>query len=250
MKWFDHLRILHALKYHPIPHDVWGALMREAEIFSGLSAVEKAHLRELTTLFLYRKTLNGVQGLDLATEMRVTIAAQACLLVLKLGLNYFDGWIEVVIYPEAFRVVRDKTDATGLVSQEAHTLSGESWSRGPVILSWDDVITARPGHNVVVHEFAHKLDMLNGSANGMPPLHGNMDRKQWTDIFSHAYEHLQQQLVHHKHLGINSYGVTAPAEFFAVLTEYFFTAPNILLDGLPDVYDQLVLYYRQNPVKR
>ncbi len=228
--------------------------MHEANIFSGLSAVERAHLRELTTLFLHRKSLNGVQGLVLSTEMALAVAAQACLPILKLGLDYYDGWIEVVIYPGAFRVARDNTDATGLVSHQEQALSGESWSRGPVILSWDDVVaglrTALPGHNVVVHEFAHKLDMLNGSANGMPPLHPNMARQQWTEAFSDAFDHLQQQLAHHHRPGINAYGATAPEEFFAVASEYFFTDPQALQDLSQAVYDQLVLFYRQDPATR
>lgn len=228
--------------------------MREAEIFSGLNAVERAHLRELTTLFLHRKSLSGVQGLTVSTEMALAVAAQACLLILKLGLDYYDGWVEVVLYPAAFRVARDNTDATGLVSHEEQALSGESWSRGPVILSWDDVASgltaSHPGHNVVVHEFAHKLDMLNGSANGMPPLHPDMVRRQWTEVFADAFDHLQRQLAHHHRPAINPYGVTAPAEFFAVASEYFFTAPQLLHHQYPAVYGQLALFYSQNPAIR
>ena len=253
MKWLEHQRVRYTLSHYPIPHETWGTLMREADIFSGLSAVEKAHLRELTTLFLHRKALSGVRGLTVSSEMAVVMAAQACLLILKLGLGYYDGWVEVVIYPGAFRVARDSADATGLVSHQEQALSGESWSRGPVILSWDDVAAelavSRPGHNVVVHEFAHKLDMLNGSANGMPPLHPDMEQQQWTDIFSGAFNHLQQQLAHH-HPGINSYGATAPAEFFAVTSEYFFTDPQLLHYQYPAVYGQLALFYRQDPAIR
>jgi len=228
--------------------------MHEADIFRGLSAVERAHLRELATLFLHRKDLSGVQGLAVSIEMAAAVAAQACLPILKLGLGYYDGWVEVVIYPGAFRVDRDRTDATGLVSHEEHALSGESWLKGPVILSWDDIAAdlaaSHPGHNVVVHEFAHKLDMLNGSANGMPPLHADMVRQQWTAAFSNAFDHLQQQLAHHHRPGINSYGATAPAEFFAVASEYFFTDPQTLHHQSSAVYDQLVLFYRQDPANR
>lgn len=254
MKWLEHQRIRYTLSHHPIPHEAWESLMREADIFSGLNAVERAHLRELTTLFLHRKSLSGVQGLTVSTEMALAVAAQACLLILKLGLNYYDGWVEVVIYPGAFRVARDSADATGLVWHQEQALSGESWSRGPVILSWDDVAndidSPRTGHNVVVHEFAHKLDMLNGSANGLPPLHPDMARQQWTEAFSAAFDHLQQQLAHHHRPGINAYGATAPAEFFAVASEYFFTAPQTLQHQNMAVYDQLELFYRQAPATR
>jgi Mlc titration factor MtfA (ptsG expression regulator) len=253
-KWFERLRIRHTLRRHPIPSQPWGKLMCEAGIFHGLSAVDRAHLRELTTLFLHRKAINGVQGLTVSTEMALVVAAQACLPILKLGLGYYDGWVEVVIYPGAFRVVRDHIDATGLVSHEERSLSGETWSRGPVILSWDDVAAdlavSRRGHNVVVHEFAHKLDMLNGRANGMPPLHADMVRKQWTAVFSDAFDHLYQRLAHHHRSGINPYGGTDPGEFFAVVSEYFFTDPETLRHESPAVYDQLVLFYRQDPLKR
>jgi len=140
--------------------------MREATIFKGLSAVERARLRELTTLFLHRKAINGAHGLAVTTEMAIAVAAQACLLILNLGIDSYDGWVEVVIYPGAFRVERDSTDSMGLVTRQSRVLSGESWLRGPVILSWDDVasgLAASSGQNVVVHEFAHKLDMLDGS---------------------------------------------------------------------------------------
>ncbi len=254
MKWLDRLRIHYVLHHHPIPHEVWKSLMHEVGIFRGLSAVERAHLRELTTLFLHRKTFTGVQGLTVSTEMAVAVAAQACLLIMRLELDYYDGWIEIVLYPAAFRVERESIDGAGLVSHEVLALSGESWSHGAVILSWDDVVSdlnePRPGHNVVLHEFAHKLDMLNGSANGMPSLHADMVLQQWTEAFSDAFDHIQQQLLHQRHSGINAYAATSPAEFFAVVSEYFFSDPLCLLHHYPGVYAQLVLFYRQDPVKR
>ncbi|MFY9329310.1 MAG: M90 family metallopeptidase [Georgfuchsia sp.] len=253
MKWFAHKRIRYTLRHHPVPRDAWNRLMREADIFSGLSAVEKAHLRALTTLFLQRKEISGASGLTVSAEMALAVAAQACLLILKLGLDCYDGWVEVVIYPGAFRVVRDNTDAMGLVSRQDRILSGESWSRGPVILSWDDVAhdlsEPDPGFNVVVHEFAHKLDMLDGSANGMPPLHPGMVRQQWSAVFSDAFSRLQQQQ-EEGHPGINAYGATAPEEFFAVTSEYFFADPHALRHQFPAVYEQLALFYRQDPASR
>ncbi len=254
MKWFEHQRIRYTLSHHPIPFKIWEALLHKSEIFQGLSAVERAHLRELATLFLQRKSLNGVQGLMLTTEMAVAIAAQACLPILKLGLGYFDGWVEVVIYPAAFRVRRKQIDSSGVVSQEEQALSGEAWLQGGVILAWEEIATdlaqVRSGRNVVIHELAHKLDMLNGSANGMPPLHPNMKRPHWTDAFSQAFNSLSHKLAHHHHPTINPYAATAPAEFFAVVSEYFFTAPHTLRHHYPAVYDQLVLFYRQDPASR
>ena len=223
-------------------------------MFNGLSAVERAHLRELTTLFLHRKRFVGADGLLVSPVMAVTIAAQACLLILKLGLSDYDGWSEVIIYPGAFKVARNHVDQIGLVSAQTRTLSGESWLRGPVILSWDDVghelETGPAGHSVVTHEFAHKLDMRNGRANGMPPLHGDMVRAEWTVAFARAFDHLQQRMAHHHRPAINGYAATDPAEFFAVVSELFFSAPQLLNTEYPRVYDQLVLFYRQDPLAR
>ncbi len=249
MKWLERWRIRRTLRHHTIAWRLWSPLMRNAAVFRGLSAVERAHLRVLTSLFLYRKTLSGMQGLNLSPEMEVGIGAQACLLILKLGLDYYDGWSTVLVYPSAFRVTRDISDDIGVVRRQAQMLSGESWSRGPVILSWDDIeaelSSCHAGYNVVVHEFAHKLDMLNGRANGMPPLHEDMLREQWTMIFSQAFERLQKELEHHRP-GIKAYGATAPAEFFAVASEYFFTDGQTLRNHYPAVYGQLVSFYRQD----
>ncbi len=254
MKWLEHQQIRYTLSHHPIPLKLWEAMLHKINIFQGLSAVERAHLRELATLFLQRKTLNGVQGLTLTTEMAVAVAAQACLPILKLGLDYFDGWVEVVIYPAAFRVEREHVDPSGIVSREEQVLSGEAWSQGMVILAWEEIATdlaqTRSGRNVVIHELAHKLDMLNGSANGMPPLHHGMERQRWTGALGQAFDRLSQDLAHQRHPVINPYAATAPAEFFAVVSEYFFTGPHTLRHHYPAVYDQLALYYRQDPASR
>lgn len=254
MKWLEHQRIRYVLSHHPIPFDLWEMPLHSSDLFYGLTAVERAHLRELATLFLHRKKLSGVQGLVISTEMAVAIAAQACLPILKLGLDYYDGWVEMVVYPGAFWVTRETTDETGLVSQEAHALSGESWLQGPVIIAWQedvsDLTQPHSGRNVIIHELAHKLDMLNGSANGMPPLHPNMARQHWTDAFSQAFDSLGRDLAHQHHPVINPYAATAPAEFFAVVSEYFFTNPSILQHHYPAVYAQLALLYRQEPIGR
>lgn len=213
----------------------------------GLDAVQRAHLRELTTWFLHTKAINGVHGLDVTLAMRVTVAAQACLLILNLDTGYFDNWVEVILYPGAFRVRHEQTDAIGLVHDETRVLSGESWIRGPVVLSWDDVEQdsfQQTGGNVVLHEFAHKLDGLNGATNGMPPLRRGMSRQRWADALSAAYDGLCLQVATGEVPGIDPYAATNPAEFFAVVTEYFFAAPEILKNCYPDVYQQLALFYR------
>ena len=253
MKWLDRLRIRHTLRHHPIPHERWRRLMDEADIFRGLTSVERAHLRVLSTLFLHRKAFSGAQGLQLTTDMLLGVAAQACLLILKLGLDSYAGWVEIILYPGAFKVSRDVYE-NGVVSRDAGHLAGESWQRGPVVLSWAtaaaDLAAHQSGHNVVVHEFAHKLDSLDGSANGIPPLHAGMVREQWTQVFTDAFNALRGQLDHHRPHGIDAYAATAPEEFFAVCSETFFTAPATLQHEFPAVYNQLVLFYRQDPNSR
>ncbi|QBZ84079.1 Protein MtfA [Hydrogenovibrio crunogenus] len=252
-KWLSHLHTRYILHRHPIPHELWHRLMRDNALFHGLTSVEKAHLRELTTLFLHQKNFKGTQGFEITLNIGVAISAQACLLILHLGLEYYDECDDIIIYPGAFKVARQTPDEMGLVSHEAKVLAGESWLQGPVIVSWDasfaEMEKTMPGHNVVLHEFAHKLDMLNGRANGMPPLHRNMVREVWTKVFTEAFEHLQTRLEHHQHPEINEYAATSPAEFFAVTTEYFFTAPTKLRRHFPKVFTQLCLFYRQNPIK-
>jgi len=254
MKWLERQRVRFTLSHHPIPHELWNRLMHDAGVFRGLSEVERTHLRELSTLFLHRKSFSGSQGFEVTTEIALAVAAQACLLILKLALDYYDGWVEIILYPAAFRVNREISDDARVVSHEDHALGGESWLQGPVVLSWDtaadDLAGLRSGHNVVVHEFAHKLDSLNGSANGMPPLHSTMIRQPWTQAFTEAFDELRRRLDHHHHPGIDAYAATSPAEFFAVSSEYFFTAPATLRQHFPSVYEQLVLFYRQDPEDR
>ncbi|MGV8923410.1 MAG: zinc-dependent peptidase [Thermomonas sp.] len=253
MKWFDRLRIRHTLRHHPIPFGSWRRLMQEANIFRGLTSVERAHLRKLSTLFLHRKAFSGAQGLTLTTDIRLAVAAQACLLILELGLDYYDGWVEVILYPGTFKVSRDASE-DGVVSRDDGHLAGESWQRGPVVLSWAtaaaDLAGHQSGHNVVVHEFAHKLDSLDGSANGIPPVHSGMIREHWTHVFTGAFDALRSQLAHHRPHGIDAYAATSPAEFFAVCSETFFTAPATLQQQFPAIYEQLVLFYRQDPKNR
>jgi Mlc titration factor MtfA (ptsG expression regulator) len=241
------------LRRNPIPHPVWQGVTRQIKVLQELDAVQMAHLRELATWFLHSKAINGVQGLEVTLEMRVAVAAQACLLILNLDTDYFDDWVEVVLYPGAFRVNHERVDAIGLLHNEASELTGEAWLHGPVILSWADVerdsYHSQAGHNVVLHEFAHKLDGLNGVTNGLPQLRRGMILKRWAEDLSMAYDALCMQVVSGETAFINPYAATSPAEFFAVATEYFFTAPDILKNCYPGVYRQLALFYGQAAVR-
>lgn len=254
MKLFSRYHTLRVLHRHPIGDKAWFAITRRIALVQALTPTERGRLRELSTLFLHAKIFTGVQGQAISDEIRISIAAQACLQILELGLDAFAGWVEIVVYPGAFRVLRESSDDAGIVHEEDNALSGESWSQGPVILSWEDVyrdsFTPCPGRNVVIHEFAHKLDLLNGRANGMPPLHPEMPIKEWTAILSRVFDRLRHTMEDHHTPHINAYAATSPAELFAVASEYFFTAPEILNKYYPELYSQLMAYFRQNTLER
>ncbi len=253
MKWLERLKSYRVLRKHAIPDHDWLGVTHQLPLLMSLSATEKVRLRVLATLFLHKKYFTGVQGMVVTPRVKIIIAAQACLEILNLGIGAYDGWYEIIVYPGAFRVTRERQNDIGLVDKESRDLSGESWMQGPVILSWDDIerdsFTLQQGRNVIIHEFAHKLDMLNGRANGMPPLHPDMRLDKWTDSLSEAYEQLIQH-VHHHHGDITPYAASNPAEFFAVMCEYFFTSPDFLHEHYPRVYRQLSAYFRQDPVHK
>jgi Mlc titration factor MtfA (ptsG expression regulator) len=246
----------HVLFSAKIPYPIWHRVVRAAPVLRALDNREAHRLRKLTSLFLREKTINSVRGFILEEWMRVLIAAQACLLILNIddGLKYFDGWHEVIVYPDAFKVNRLQRDSSGVVHTKDQRLAGEAWSRGPVVLSWNNIITVSHAHalgsNVVLHEFAHKLDMLNGPADGLPPLHRTMRVADWASAFADAYGHLSEQLARHHRTQVDPYGATNPAEFFAVVSEQFFEAPGSLRDAYPAVYEQLRVYYKQDPGAR
>jgi hypothetical protein len=246
----------HVLLSARIPYSIWHRVVRTAPVLLALNHIEERKLRKLTSLFLREKTISSAGDFSLDEWMRVLIAAQACLLILNIddGLEYFDGWHEVIVYPGAFKVNRSHRDSSGVVHEADQNLAGEAWSRGPVVLSWDNIVAVAHAHdmgsNVVLHEFAHKLDILNGPADGLPALHRNMRVVDWTQAFADAYGHLKDQVAHHHRTQIDPYGGTNPGEFFAVVTEEFFEAPRKLQDAYPSVYAQLKLFYKQDPASR
>lgn len=243
-------RVQRIVARYPIAEALWQGALRRCAPARRLGASDQAALRVLATLFLREKSIEPVQGLELDDADRVLLATHACIPILQLGLDGYDGWHSVIVYPDAFMPRRTRIDDAGVVHQSNAIMAGEAWGRGPVILSWADVLDAgtRPGHNVVIHEMAHKLDLQNGVANGFPPLHRRMDPRVWTEVFSSAWKRLCED--HHKGvpLPIDPYGLENPAEFFAVVSEQFFEAPATLREHLPDVYRQLELFYRQHPL--
>ncbi len=218
--------------------------------YRALGVDEQQRLRELIHLFLAKKRFYGCAGLELTDEIRVTIAGQACLLLLGQGRAVYPKLQSVLVYPSAFRAQREQWSDAGTVHMEEHHLLGESWELGKVILSWDDVTRGvsdfTDGQNVVLHEFAHQLDGLSGTTNGAPPLYRN-SYQSWARVFTENFEDLRSRGMHGHPTVLDTYGGTNPAEFFAVSTEAFFERPFALEARRPELFEELRRYYNVDP---
>lgn len=240
MGWLTDWRRRRVLRKHRLDPSLWPRL-------PFLPASRK--LKDLALLFLAEKQLTAVRGLRLTDAMRVSIAAQACLPILELGLDWYSGWTGVVVYPGDFRVRRTEVDEDGVVHEWDDELAGEAMPGGPVVISWD-AAAHDPLINVVIHEFAHKLDMLNGTADGMPPLHAGMDRAAWKRALAEAYEGFCDSVDRGRDTWLDPYAAEHESEFFAVVSEAFFREGSETRRRYPDVYHQLKLFYRQDPAAR
>jgi hypothetical protein len=253
MPWsFREWRRQRVLETSPLDGAAWGAVLEAFPFLRALDEAERDRLQRWVTLFLREKSTQGAGGLVLDDHMRYAIAAQACMLILELDLEYFRGWSEVIVYPDAFLAPRELTDEAGVVHAHHEALAGEAWLGGPVILSWADAapVDCTDGVNVVLHEFAHKLDMLNGETNGYPPLHREMSRRAWMEAFESAYRDFCARVDRGDHTLIDPYAAEHPGEFFAVMTEAFFEIPEVLRREYPEVYGQLARFYRQDTFAR
>ncbi len=252
MGWFKSWRRARILQQATLDPALWRATLDRYPFTRVLADDEIERLRELTILFLHQKGIHGAAGMAMRDDVRVAIAAQACILILNLGLEFYRGWVEVIVYPDEFVAEYDYVDEAGVAHRVAEPMTGESWERGPVILSWADAQEAGRGkaYNVVIHEFAHKLDMLNGEPNGCPPLHADMSRAHWSGAFGKAYEDFCRKVDSRVELELDEYAAESPAEFFAVMSEVFFESPFAARECYPEVYAQLAQFYRQDPAAR
>ena len=234
----------------PFPAQWTALLSRRLQAFAGLAADERRQLLDLVRLFLAEKRFHGCGGLLVNDEMRVCIAAQACLLLLNRRTALYPGLGHILVYPAAFVRAGEEMNEDGTVSEVSKELLGESWHEGKVILSWEevehDLDHPDDGANVVLHEFAHQLDSENGSENGTPPLRHN-DSAEWAAVMTREYDILMAAIDAGHDTFIDPYGATAPAEFFAVLTETFFELPEELKYYHPDLFEQLQRYYQVDP---
>lgn len=233
----------------PFPAD-WLAYLNNVAAYPLLNEDEQARLRDDLTVFVAEKNWEGCGGLTMTDEIKVTIAAQACLLLLGMEHDYFSRVLSVLVYPSAYRV----PDREGVIDKHGHGMLGQAWYRGPVILAWD-VVAAESrdfssGRNLVLHEFAHQLDFLDGLANGTPPLKNREQQAKWHGIMTAEYDKLVRDSQKGKATVLDSYGASDPPEFFAVATECFFTQPAPLQRRHPLLYQVLREYYGQDPAVR
>jgi len=230
-----------------IPDNLWVRVESSLPFLAYLGAAERARLRELARGFLACKQFHGAQGLRLTDEMLLAIALQACLPILNKGLDAYRSWVGVIVYPGDFIIPRREMDDDGVVHEYDDEVLGEAWEGGPVVLSWFPGPPAPAGVNVVIHEFAHKLDMENGGADGFPRLPAGMSRRAWADAFSSAYDDLCEDVDAGRDNVLDPYAAESPGEFFAVASEAFFETPVLLAARYPAVYAQLAAFYGTDP---
>ncbi len=235
----------------PMPSAWQAILQRNIPIYGRMSSDLQHQLNRLVQQFLYQKKFIGCAGLEIDDEMRLTIAGQACLLLLNRPSRVYPELHSILVYPTAFMVPRNQVDAAGVVTEARQDLLGESWGDGRVILSWDHVQRGAgdwsDGQNVVLHEFAHQLDSESGSNNGAPYLGSADNYRNWSEVLSRDFANLQTDALYRQQSVMDHYGATSPAEFFAVATETFFEKPWQMSERHGALFAELFKYYRVDP---
>lgn len=265
----------------PIPDPLWQEAVERLGFIAALATDERSRLRTLAEQLLAAKQMTAAGGLELTARMQVLIVAQACLPILNLGIDWYRGWTSIVVYPAEFVVPRAITDEDGVVHEYDDEITGEAWDGGPLIVSWADVERAGDAaardaawsYNVVIHEFTHKLDLLNGDADGLPPfdrrLHADLDAREWRSALADAFERFNAELEliaaelprgldpdaaaadpYYARLPLDPYAGASEGEFFAVSSEQFFVDPARLQQAFPDWYALLARFFRQDPARR
>lgn len=258
-----------------IPDDLWQTTVEALPFIARLDIVDRERLRRLAEALLADKEMAAAGDLELNAQIQVNIAVQACLPILNLGIDWYRGWNSIVVYPGEFLVPREVVDDDGVVHEYVEPIAGEAWDGGPLLVSWEDAQIAgqpnRGGYNVVIHEFTHKIDLLNGDADGVPPfdhqLHPALEMRAWQKSLEDAYERFNAELdlieaslpahlspddeaadAYYAHLPLDPYAALNPGEFFAVSSEAFFVNPTRLAQAFPPWYRQLALFFRQDPL--
>ena len=253
-RWTAHRTAQHktrALARRAIPDLLWQLTLARLPFLAARPAADLAALRQLTSLFLDEKEFSGAGGLVVDDAIAVCIAAQACLPVLRFGLAPYRSFVGIVVHADEVLARREITDEDGIVHAFDEPLAGEAMAGGPVMLSWRDVAesgdSAEWGYNVVIHEFAHVLDMGDGEADGVPPLPTAAARQHWIAVIDATYGQFCADVEADMDTLLDPYGATNVAEFFAVVSEHFFVTPKPLRATHPDIYGLLARYFDQDP---
>jgi Mlc titration factor MtfA (ptsG expression regulator) len=242
-----------AVERRAIPDAIWQLTLARYPFLARRCAADLLELRRLSSLFLDSKEFSGAHDMEVADDMAVAIAAQACLPVLRLGLRPYEGFVGIVVHPDEVQVRREFVDDDGIVHEYDDVLAGEAMEGGPVMLSWRDVSEAGEsadwGYNVVVHEFAHVLDMGDGLADGIPPLPSAAERRHWQAVLMADYEAFCERVDAGEDTTLDPYGADSPEEFFAVASEAFFVTPQDMRAEHPALYEMLAGFYGQDPAR-
>lgn len=234
----------------PFPAHWQKTLRAQVPFYNKLPRELRNQLEQHVQLFLAEKSFYGCDGFEVDDTVRLTVAGHACMLIVARNFSDFDEVSSILVYPDAYHVREVESDGI-VVSESSQIRAGEASSRGQVVLAWaeceEGAVNPDGHHNVILHEFAHQLDYLDGTADGAPPLSGEQAR-HWQEIMTRAYDHLRHSLRHHGKPWLDPYGATEPAEFFAVLTEAFFQQPGHLKEEQPEVFEALRGFYRLDPV--
>jgi MtfA peptidase len=239
------------LRRRPLSAEQRAMVRRNVPYVATLSAEDQRELEGHMQVFLAEKNFEGCGGLAMTDEIELTIAAQACILLLHRETDYYSGLESILVYPSAYVVKNTRRARGSLVVESDEVRLGESWVRGTVVLAWDAVQRGasnfHDGHNIVLHEFAHQLDAEDGDMNGAPDLGKRSSYTAWARALGTEYEDLLERVAAQKPADLDAYGATSPAEFFAVVTEAFFETGVQLKCKHPELYEVLRAFYRQDP---
>ena len=239
------------LRSQLFPEPWLNIVRRNVPYYERLSRSEQEELRGTIQVFVAEKNFEGCGGLKMTDEIKLTIAAYACILLLHRDHDYYPRLKSILVYPDVYPVKVSRRGPGNTILEGHEIRAGESWGTGAVVLSWNQALhrPADPnaGRNVVLHEFAHQLDQEDGSANGAPILPKTSMYAAWARILGREYQALSEAADVDRPTLLDKYGATNPAEFFAVVTEYFFEQPQQLKTRHPELYEELKLYYRQDP---
>jgi len=235
----------------PLP-PAWLAIVRKnVPYYEKLPSLDKKELQGLVQVFLSEKHFEGCEGFKITDEVRLTIAAQACVLLLRRKTDFYPSLMSILVYPYSYVAPVRRYEPGGIISEGMHALSGQTWDKGSLVLSWDDVVKGasdiHDGRNVVLHEFAHQLDNEAGVADGAPLLPERSMYEAWARILGREYKALVRSTENDQPTLIDRYAATNPAEFFAVATEFFFEKPIELRARHPELYSELKIFYMQDP---